>query len=332
MKKLLIATGIYPPEIGGPATYVRELEEGLKNRFKICVVKFSSVSSFPKVIRHILFFVIVLFKSLRHDIILALDPVSVGLPSMYAAKMLRKPFIVKIVGDYAWEQGVQRYGVTQSLDEFVKTQQTNKYIKRFQKIQKRVANEANKVLVPSPYLKDVVMQWGIIESKITIINNAVTIPVNLPIRKKDKNFLVVSAGRRVPWKGFEAIEALRESHPSWQIEIISGRPREEVLSWMKAADVFVLNSLYEGFPHALVEAMTLGTPIVATNTRANKNIAGESGLFIEPEDGRALENALSKIEKDPIAAKERAQKGRERMKQFELQAMLDTTAHFLDSI
>ena len=48
----------------------------------------------------------------------ALDPVSVGLPASLAALVLGKKFILRVAGDYAWEQGRQRFGVTDELDEF----------------------------------------------------------------------------------------------------------------------------------------------------------------------------------------------------------------------
>ena len=54
--KILIATPLYPPEIGGPATYVRFLEENLpKDQFSLRIVKFSEVKKLPYIIRHIVF-------------------------------------------------------------------------------------------------------------------------------------------------------------------------------------------------------------------------------------------------------------------------------------
>ena len=49
-------------------------------------------------------------------------------------------------------------------------------------------------------------------------------------------------------------------------------PRAEAMGWVKAADVFVLNSTYEGLSHALVEAISLGTPIVATHVGGNPEL------------------------------------------------------------
>ncbi|MBP9711138.1 MAG: glycosyltransferase family 4 protein [Candidatus Pacebacteria bacterium] len=336
MKKIVIATPLYSPEIGGPATYSKELVDGLPAYgIEISLVKFSDVRHLPKLLRHFVYYRRVLAALKNADAVLALDPVSVGLPAMRAARKLNKKFLVKIVGDYAWEQGVQRFGVTQDLDEFVVSSQPSFAVRTLQNIQKKVALAADRIIVPSPYLKEVVQKWGIPEEKILVINNGIRIPESLPVyTKKPGEFLIVSAGRRVPWKGFEAIERVAEKNvgSNWRAKIISGQAREEVLGWMKAADVFVLNSRYEGFPHALAEAMTLGIPVVATDTKAHRYLVGESGILVPPGDDTALEQELMNIAKNSDAARERARGGQERMKQFAPARMLDATAEFLKSL
>lgn len=334
--KLVIATPLYPPEIGGPATYAKILKEGLPSKgIEVELVKFSDVRHLPKLIRHYAYYRRVR-KAARHaDAVLALDPVSVGLSAMYAARRAGKPFVVKIVGDYAWEQGVQRFGVIQNLDEFVKTKQKNFFVRILQKVQTFVARAAKRVIVPSPYLKDIILEWGIPEEKIQMIYNGIGLPPNIPTyQKKDGEFLIVSAGRRVPWKGFEAIERVAEGHANWRVFIASGLPRAEVLGWMKAADVFVLNSRYEGFPHTLVEAMTLGTPVIATDAGGNKTLVahGETGLLVPPGDDAALLGALTTVANDPVAAQERARTAQKRMNDFSLPHMLDATAQLLKTL
>ncbi|MCX6787559.1 MAG: glycosyltransferase family 4 protein [Candidatus Kaiserbacteria bacterium] len=336
--KIVIATPLYPPEIGGPATYAKLLIEGLPAKgIEIELVKFSEVRHLPKIIRHYAYYRRVL-KAARHaDVVLALDPVSVGLPAMCAAKKARKPFVVKIVGDYAWEQGVQRFGVMQNLDVFVKTKQKNFFVRVLQKVQALVVSAAKYVIVPSPYLKDIILEWGIPEEKIRIIYNGIGLPPDVETQpKKEGEFLVVSAGREVPWKGFDAIRRVVEKHKheSWSVHIASGLPRAEALGWMKTADVFVLNSSYEGFPHALIEAMTLGTPVVATDAKFHRALLehGKTGILIPIGDDSALERALLEIRNNPDAASERALAAQKRMDDFSLPRMLESTAYFLKQI
>ncbi len=107
--RLLIATPLYPPDVGGPATYAKILEETLPSRgIAVTVVSFGSVRHLPSGVRHLRYFLNVLSVARKADIVLALDPVSVGLPALLAVRLLRKRFAVKVVGDFAWEQYMQR--------------------------------------------------------------------------------------------------------------------------------------------------------------------------------------------------------------------------------
>ncbi len=332
--KVVIATPLYPPEIGGPATYAALLEAGLPAEgIDVELVKFSEVRRLPKLIRHWAYYRRVLQAARRADAVLALDPVSVGLPAMKAAQKAGKKFVVKIVGDYAWEQGQQRFGVTESLDDFVKTRQHSFFVRVLQRIQTRVARSADQIIVPSEYLQEIVEHWGIPKKKVLVIHNSIRLPEHIPTQqKKEGEFLVVSAGRCVPWKGFEAIERVAQPHSNWRVFIASDLPRAEALGWMKAADVFVLNSQYEGFSHTLVEAMTLGTPVIATSTGGNTKLVSDVGLLIPPQDDVALERALIEVANNPEEAQERAKAAQERMKSFEVSYMLDRTTELLKTI
>ena len=96
----------------------------------------------------------------------------------------------------------------------------------------------------------------------------------------------------------------------------------------------MLNSRYEGFPHALIEAMTLGTSIIATNIKGNTTLVanGETGLLVPPEDDVALERALMTVANDPAAARKRAQKAKKHMDNFTLPHMLNSTVYFLKQL
>ncbi len=333
--KILIATPLYPPEIGGPATYATLLEKGLPAKgIEIELVKFSEVRHLPKFIRHYAYYRRVLRAARSADAVLALDPVSVGLPAMKAAKRVGKPFVVKIVGDYAWEQGQQRFGIIQTLDEFVKTKNVPFPVRVLRRVQTRVARSATRVIVPSNYLKGIVASWGIPPEKIEVIYNSVEVP-EVPVPKeRPKGFLIVSSGRRVPWKGFEVLEHVVARERDWHLFIASGLSRAQTLGWVKAADVFVLNSSYEGLSHALIEALTLGTPVIATNVGGNPELVenGITGLLVPQGDDEALFAALKNIEQNPTVARGRATAAQERMKKFSTEMMLSATSAFLKNL
>jgi len=304
--KIVVATPLYPPEIGGPATYAKLLCEGLPKmgrsdlpkRIGVEVIKFRDVRHLPKIIRHYAYYRRIARAARGADVVLALDPVSVGLPALKAAQKAGKPFVVKIVGDYAWEQGQQRFGVTQDLDEFVRTEQYNFFVRKLQRIQTYVAQNATKIIVPSEYLKSIIRAWGIPREKVEVIYNGIELPAEIPTPQRNAGeFLIVSAGRRVPWKGFEAIEQIAQAHADWRVFIASDLPRAEALGWIRTADVFVLNSSYEGLSHVLIEAQALGVPTIATLAGGNPEVIknGENGILVEYNNVKEISEAVKVV-------------------------------------
>jgi len=73
--------------------------------------------------------------------------------------------------------------------------------------------------------------------------------------------------------------------------------QDDMPTIMNAADIFVLSSLSEGCPNAVLEACACGKPVVATNVGAASDIIlnGETGLLVEPRNVEALKDALERI-------------------------------------
>ncbi len=332
--KILIATGLYPPEVGGPATYTRLLEERLPALgFDVAVLPFSVVRRLPKIFRHIAYFW-KCFRMARHaDIVFAQDTVSVGLPAALAAKLARKKFVLRVPGDYAWEQGVQRFGVKDLLDEF----QHKRYgarIESLRAVQKFVTRQALAVIAPSVYMKGIVDTWAD-PKKVCVIYSSIdlSVPYELPPARPE-GFLVVSSGRRVPWKHFDAIEQVVAREPGWHFYLAENLPRPQALGWIKAADVFVLNSTYEGLSHTLVEAMVLGTPIIATKVGGNPELItnGVDGLLIPPKDEEALYAALQNIQQHREEVRARAESARAKVGLFSINKTIEELAQLLKNL
>lgn len=368
--KLVIATPLYPPDIGGPATYAKLLEEILPQKgIEVELVKFGEVRHLPKIIRHYAYYRRVLRAARSADAVLALDPVSVGLPAMRAAKKARKPFVVKIVGDYAWEQGSQRFGVIQNLDEFAKTRRVPFPVRMLRRIQTRVARSATRVIVPSEYLKNIVMTWGIPAGKIQVIYNAVPLAAEKPgivpesVAKLPRP-LVVTAGRLVPWKHIDGVidavtllrnEGRQTSLTGASLAIVGDGPlraalalrvgeklpgrsvlmgtlsHADTLATMKSADVFVLNSSYEGLSHLLIEAQALGVPTLATRVGGNPEVItnGEDGLLVPAGDTLALTGALEHLLADGKLSARLSSRARESARRFSTEAMLSATSRLM---
>ena len=182
--RILIATGIFPPDIGGPATYGEIMANALtKQGFNVQVITYSSNKTnrqttyklnkvsrrWPKGLRHFIYFCRLFLLVRKSDVVLALNAVSAGRSASFWAKVFKKRFIVRIVGDYAWEMAVAKGKTSLLIDDF------QKVAKRgfLHSVQVKTCKNADKIIVPSFYLKKIVTGWGINESKINVVYNAV---------------------------------------------------------------------------------------------------------------------------------------------------------------
>lgn len=333
--KILLATPLYPPDSGGPSTYAKLLVDELPKRgIQVTLVKFGEVRHLPPGVRHVVYFLKCLIHARGADAIYALDPVSVGLPASLAAFVLGKKLVLRVPGDYAWEQGRQRFGVQDEIDAF----QNKKYgrgVERLRSIQKFVARRAEKIVAPSEYMRRIVSDWVADASKVETIYSSIHMPVEFVLPKeRPEGFLVVTIARRVPWKGIEALEKVVAREDAWHFKLLDGLPHKEAMGWVKAADAFALNSTYEGLSHALVEAMALGTPIVATNVGGNPELIanGSEGLIIPQKDNEALHVALKDIEQHPDEARSRAARAQERAQQFSIDVTIEKLVMLLKNI
>lgn len=361
--RLLIATPLYPPEPGGPATYAKILETELPSRdVEVALLKFGNVRKYPKIVRHIAYFILLLRAGKDADAILALDPVSTGLPAMLAARLLRKPFFVKIVGDYAWEQGTQRFGVRIGLDEFVRTKHVPFQVAYLRKVQTLVARSAKTVIVPSEYLRDIVSCWGLPKEHMSVVYNAMQheavgeLPLSVTESSRPR---VVSVGRLVPWKGMpgliDAMAAVREQVPSATLQIAGDGPERDslerfmhvrlkesgtvlgplshadTLALIQDADIFVLNSTYEGLSHLLIEALSLGKAIIATDVGGNPELIedGKNGLLVPSGERAALIDALTHLLVTPKHRELLGNAARLSAERFSTKAMADRTVEVL---
>ncbi len=153
--KILLTTPIFPPEIGGPATYTCEISRRLLERgHDIRVVTFADTK--PKVQgvkvipvrlnyrvlgtlrRQLRLFFTILRAARGMDLIYAQGAVVVGFCSFIVGKLTGKPIVVKFVGDVAWEQAVNNGEIKRYLEDFLSEPEGGLQIKFIMRIQKFV--------------------------------------------------------------------------------------------------------------------------------------------------------------------------------------------------
>lgn len=138
-----------------------------------------------------------------------------------------------------------------------------------------------------------------------------------------------------------ALPAILERHPDLHVLLVGDGPlrsaistsiaqlrgadrvhrvgnRHDVGDLLAASDVFVLPSLWEGLPMALLEAMATGLPVVATSVSGSGQVVvdGESGMLVTPGDEIALSGAITRLLDNPDRAQHMGRAARERVERF----------------
>lgn len=116
---------------------------------------------------------------------------------------------------------------------------------------------------------------------------------------------------------YKSIFAAIENSPwNYYIHHLDYLSDELVALFYSKADVFAYPSHYEGFGLPVLEAMTLGTPVVTSNTSSLPEVAGDAALLIDPNDPIQLAEAILNIISDTQLCQDLIQKGKERAKLF----------------
>jgi glycosyltransferase involved in cell wall biosynthesis len=176
-----------------------------------------------------------------------------------------------------------------------------------------------------------------------------TLPVNrYPLRKSlglPDGFVVCAVGRLSPEKGhchlLQAVPRLLARIPQFQMLLLGeGQERislqeqtkrlgienhvtfagfkTDVGPWIQACDLLVNPSLSEGTPNVVLEAMALGTPVVATSVGGVPDLVEhqKSGILVSPGDPIPLGDAILYLFNHPAASLELARNAQERLREY----------------
>ena len=317
---ILITVGIFPPDIGGPASFVPKISDFLiENGHNVKIICLSEVGNintednFDVIrikrsnnlpIRWIKTIYQIVKNGRRSDLIFVNG---LGVESAIANLILQKQLIRKIVGDPVWERAYNKKRITESFDDF----QINKhsFLIEVQKLLRNWSiNSAEIVITPSDHLKSFVSGIGY-SKKILKINNGVNITdINRANESKaDINLIIIS--RLVVQKNINiVIEAMKlldnknlklsiigeggefsklentihDLNLQNQVQLVGKIDNNKISQFLLTADIFIQASDYEGLPHSVLEAINYGVPILSTETGGCKDLLndGERGFII----------------------------------------------------
>jgi glycosyltransferase involved in cell wall biosynthesis len=337
---ILVVSGIWPPDVGGPASHGPEIGAFLERRghrvravISADVVETPPDDPFP-------------VARSRRDLPLPLRmahgaltlaratswPDVVYATGIYhrtavVAGARRLPFVLKLVSDPAYERARSMGLFAGTLEEFQSTH-GDRRLRALKRARSWMVGRAAKVVIPSRYLAEIARGWGLAADGIEVVPNPAPDIGPLPDRDAARERLGISgptfvfAGRLAPQKNLplavaalarlpeaslvvigdgperERLEqAIRREGVEDRVSVRGALPRAGTFEWMRAADATLLSSDWENHPHAAVESLAVGTPVVATTVGGVPEIVepGVNGLLVGPGDAAALSEAMASV-------------------------------------
>lgn len=323
--KILITTGIYPPDIGGPATFTEAFTRWLESHGHIWRVitlwdrkKFEANLTnlfFPRSRIRILRFISVsrsVFKQLTNsDFLLA-----TGLheEAAVALRFKKKKSIARIVGDPVWERATNSNRTDLSLVDF-----QNSKLDLKSKLQRKLLvwslNQYSTIMCPSIELCELVENWGVIRP-LRFIPNGIKI---LEPEHTLKIYDLIVVSRLVKWKNvdqvlevgkdlnlkiliigdgpeMQSLQKISESL-SIRVDFLGEISQTEVRKWMQKSRIFVQISSYEGLSFSLLQAMEAGVPCVISDIPGNAQVAqsGKEAIFVELNNKSKLRDSIHEV-------------------------------------
>ena len=337
---VLIVSGIWPPDVGGPASHAPELAEQLRARgHRVEVVTTAerppaperypvrwTRRSLPRGLRHADAAARIARAARRADVVYTTGML---VRSSLASALARRPVVMKLTSDPAYERSLRYDLFSGDLDEFQRVDGGR--LRALRRINDAALRRAAHLVVPSEALRQLAIGWGIAPDRVTLLPNPVSAPELAPrdeLRERHgfTGPTLAFAGRLVPQKSIDvALRALahvdgvvlvlageggesermqalaRELGVADRARFLGAQPRATVFELLAAADAALLSSSWENFPHMVVEALAVGTPVLSTDVGGVGEILrdGVNGLLVPIGDADALAGAITRYLGDP---------------------------------
>lgn len=283
--KIVLAASIFPPEIGGPATYAAGLKESLEQMgHHVQLEVFSALKGYPSGVRHLVYTWRLFRAAGSADAVIAFDPITTGLPAAIVHLVRRTPTIARIGGDFIWERHVERTGSLVPLPRFYEDRRlwSAKDRALFRVVQ-FVLGRID-VAFSSEWQKDIWQKaYALRANHVHIVENAIP-PREAAIEPKDKHFL--HYGRALALKNTprlrRAIARVQETQPDIEIEE-GALPQEKLLERIKSGYTVALPSISDVTPNYILDAIRFGKPFLLTKYSGYAERFKAMGAIVDPE-------------------------------------------------
>lgn len=290
-KKIVIATGTFPPEVSGQATFVSGLLKNLPEEIEAKVITYGEEKNASEKVfvvsrnfwRYFNYWRILKREVKDAKIIFAQDLVSSGLPAALAKRPGQK-LIIRIGGDFLWEKIVNSGRCEVPFSRYY-DQPKNLTEKFYLWIYRLVLKRADKIIFNSEWQKGIYQKvFCLSQNKITVIENPFRDIQKIASNISDE---IIFAGRFIPVKNLKRlIEAFKQIKTDKKLVLIGEGPQQKELKilvsddsrikiedkmnqealWQRIRDcyLFILPSLSEMNPNAALEALNLHKVVILT--------------------------------------------------------------------
>ena len=286
-ENICIATGIYPPEIGGPAEYARELFDSfLIQKYTVSVVTYGDLRKYPTGVRHILYFLKLFFDALFCDYIIALDTFSVGLPAVIFSKIFRKKIVLRVAGDFLWESFCERTRQEILLSQFYQAgRKLSLKEKMIFRLTKFVLRSVDMVVFSTDWQRKIMKKpYDLDLNKTKIIENFFPLVEMSPLQTVEpKIFLSPSRDTFIKNKKrlVEAFEKIKQKYP--EVVLDTDQVSHEVLlEKMSKSYAVIVNSFSEVSSNLVCDAIRSDLPIILTSDNGLAEKLQNMVLSVDP--------------------------------------------------
>ena len=142
-------------------------------------------------------------------------------------------------------------------------------------------------------------------------------------------FRLVIVGDGPEYKTLKAM--IKNMNLDKKVYLVGSKSHEELAVYLAAAEMFVLNTAYEGFSHDILEAMLAGVPVVTTPAGGNKEVIhqGENGFMVKYNDEFNMVEAIKTVWNTPELRERFIANGRKTAEHFSAEKMLKETVELL---
>lgn len=297
--KILISTGIYPPKIGGPSEYSKNLKNALEmaqNRVKIAT--FGLEEYLPTGVRHMYYLAKILPKILWSDFVISMDTFSVALPTILACKILNKKNIIRTGGDFLWEQYVERTKKKVLFRNFYTSEKNNFSVKEkiIFNLTRWTLQNTDCVAFSTEWQRSIfISAYNLDKSKTKIIENYYGEKED-SFNARSKEF--VASTRVLVWKNLDLLKSafaeIKNSHSGITL-YTENEKYEDFMIRMKNAYAVILVSLGDISPNMILDALRLNKPFICTKEVGIYERIKDLGIFVDPLNKDEIKSAIARL-------------------------------------